>query len=234
MVSLAIRTRREEQMDSAELDAATYARVLADLARVNWWTLTARSTLHFLGRATVGLGAFRLLDVGFGHGDMLRGIARWAARNGKRVELVGVDLNPRSEAIARAATASDAPISWCTGDYRDQPGPFDFIVSSQVTHHMTDAELGAFLRDMEARATRGWLIGDLHRHAFSYHGFPLLARLLHVHRIVREDGQLSIARSFRPHEWRNIIADAGIDTSQVTIARYFPFRLCVERLRGDR
>jgi SAM-dependent methyltransferase len=234
MASLAIRTRQEEQMDSAELDAATYARVLGDLARVNWWTLTARATLDFLTRATVGLGAFRLLDVGFGHGDMLRGIARWAERHGKRVELVGVDLNPRSEAIARAATAGDAPIRYCTGDYRDQPGPFDFIVSSQVAHHMTDAELEAFLRDMETRAARGWMIGDLHRHAFSYHGFPLLAHLLRVHRIVREDGQLSIARSFRPHEWRSILTAAGLDPDQVTIARYFPFRLCVERLRANR
>jgi 2-polyprenyl-3-methyl-5-hydroxy-6-metoxy-1,4-benzoquinol methylase len=232
--SLAVRSRQEEQMDAVELDTAIYARVLADLARVNWWTLTARSTLAFLSRATVGLDSFRLLDVGFGHGDLLRAIARWAGRHGKRAELVGVDLNPRSEAIARAATAADATIDYRTGDYRDQEGPFDFIVSSQVTHHMSDAELLAFIADMEARAERGWLISDLHRHVFSYHGFPLLARLLGVHRIVREDGQLSIARSFRPPEWGSIVGAAGVDPRDVTIARYFPFRLCVERLRAHR
>jgi hypothetical protein len=52
-----------------------------------------------------------------------------------------------------------------------------------------------------------------------------------VHRIVREDGQLSIARSFRPAEWRAILADAGIPPASVRIVRRFPFRLCVERVR---
>jgi hypothetical protein len=93
---------------------------------------------------------------------------------------------------------------------------------------MTDEQLLAFLRHMEASTDRGWLVNDLHRHALSYRGFPLLAGLLRVHRIVREDGQLSIARSFRVAEWRDILAAAGVPGR---IVRYFPFRLCVERLR---
>lgn len=230
MTSLAIRSRQEEQMDAVELDAATYGRVLTDLSRVNRWTFTARPTLGFLDRAAGDLASFRLLDVGFGHGDMLRAIARWARLRNKSVDLVGVDLNPRSEAIAKAATPGDLGIDYRTGDYRDQPGPFDFIISSQVTHHMTDAQLFAFIAHMEASASRGWLISDLHRHGFSYRGFPLLARLLGVHRIVREDGQLSIARSFRPAEWCAILDAAGIGSQGVAIRRRFPFRLCVERV----
>jgi hypothetical protein len=84
---------------------------------------------------------------------------------------------------------------------------------------------------MKEKARRGWLICDLHRHGFAYWGFPLLARLLVVHRIVREDGRLSIARSFRPAEWEEILRDAGIDPDLVTIVRRFPFRLCVERVK---
>jgi hypothetical protein len=120
------------------------------------------------------------------------------------------------------------PIEWRTGDYRDL-GSFDFVISSLVAHHMSDGELRTFLRWMEANARRGWLVNDLHRHAFAYRGYPFLARLLRVHRIVREDGQLSIARSFRPQEWEHILASAGIDGARVE--RRFPFRLCVERLR---
>ena len=96
---------------------------------------------------------------------------------------------------------------------------------------MSDSELIAFLRWMEAHARRGWLVNDLHRHRFSYSGFPLLARLLRVHRIVREDGRLSIARAFRKPEWRAILAEAGVPEGAARIVRYFPFRLCVERLR---
>lgn len=50
---------------------------------------------------------------------MLRRIARWAARRGVAVELVGVDLNPRSELGRLRLHAADLPIRWITGDYAD-------------------------------------------------------------------------------------------------------------------
>jgi SAM-dependent methyltransferase len=216
-------------MDDPALDPEVYAAVLHDLARVNFWTLAARPTIGFLARGTRGMPAFRLMDVGFGHGDMLRRIARWARRRGIAVDLIGVDLNPGSVAAARAATPIHWPIEYRTADYRDVAGPLDFVISSLVAHHMTDDELTDFIRFMEKRSDRGWLINDLHRLGLAYHGFPLLARLLRVHRIVREDGQVSIGRAFRPAEWRAILDRAG--APEARIVRRFPFRLCVERLR---
>ena len=227
---LAVRSHHEEQMDSATLDAETYARVLHDLARVNAWTFTAHPLLAFLDKATVGMKRFRLLDVGFGGGDLLRRVAGWARRRSIAATLIGVDINPRSAAIAQEATPPGMPIEYLTGDCHDLPGTFDFIVSSQVAHHMTDEQLSRFLHFMEERASRGWLVSDLHRHGFAYRGFPLLARLIGVHRIVREDGQLSIARAFRPDEWRQILRDANMPPD-VSIIRRFPFRLSIERIR---
>ena len=204
---------------------------LHDLARVNRATFTAWPTLAFLKRAIGEAKSFRLLDVGFGDGDVLRAVARWARRRGIAAELVGVDLNEKSVKAARDATPPGMAIDYRAGDYADQAGPFDFVVSSQVTHHMTDPQLLAFLRYMEAEARRGWLICDLHRLAFSYWGFPLLARLLMVHRIVREDGRLSIARSFRKGEWEVYLREAKIDPAEVRIVRRFASRLCVERIK---
>jgi 2-polyprenyl-3-methyl-5-hydroxy-6-metoxy-1,4-benzoquinol methylase len=231
MADLAIRSRQDEQMDSPDLDPAVYEKVLHDLARVNRWTFTARPVLAYMKRAIGEAKAFRLMDVGFGDGDILRAIARWARGRGIAADLVGVDLNEKSVAAARAATPADLAIDYRAGDYLGQAGPFDFIISSQVTHHMTDDQLLGFLRHMEAEARMGWLICDLHRHGFAHWGFPLLARLLMVHRIVREDGRLSIARSFRTADWEAYLAEAGIPRAAVTIARRFPFRLCVERIR---
>lgn len=232
MNRLAVRSRQEEQMDAPDLDPAVYEQVLHDLARVNRWTMTARPTIAYLERAIGAHRRFRLLDVGFGDGDILRAIARWARKRGIEADLIGVDLNAKSVAAAKAATPADYRIGYVAGDYADQPGSFDFIVSSQVAHHMTDQQLRAFLRFIEEKARVGWLISDLHRHGFSYRAFPLLARLMRVHRIVREDGQLSIARSFRPAEWEAILAEAGIEPETVRIVRRFPFRLCIERVRN--
>ena len=231
MVDLAIRSRQDEQMDSADLDPAVYEQVMHGLARVNKFTFTAHPTLAFLKRAIGSAKRFRLMDVGFGDGDILRAIARWARRRGVEADLVGVDLNEKSLRAAHAATPPDLKIDYRIGDYLDQPGPFDFIISSQTTHHMTDEQLLTFIRHMEKETRMGWLICDLHRHRFAHWGFPILARLLMVHRIVREDGTLSIARSFRPHDWREILAEAGIPLDQVHIVRRFAFRLCVERVK---
>ena len=231
-MSLRERAIADELMDAPDLDAATYAAVVGDLAEVNVVTMAARPTLAFLSRAFAARPGkrLRILDVGFGDGDMLRRIARWAAKHGHEPELVGVDLNPRSELAARAHTPPGLPIRWLTGDYADLADePWDCVISSLVAHHMSHAELVAFLRFMDAHAGVGWLVNDLHRHRLAHLGFPILARLAGWHRIVRVDGTLSIARSYRPTEWPPILAEAEIDGAQVY--RTFPFRLCVEKIR---
>jgi 2-polyprenyl-3-methyl-5-hydroxy-6-metoxy-1,4-benzoquinol methylase len=249
---LNVRSLAEEQMDAAELDPATYTRVLGDLARVNTVTLARRPTLRFLkqvqreeaGRRMaerraevgelmpmrVGPVPLKILDVGFGDGDMLRTIARWAGRNFITPELVGIDLNPGSAPAARAATPAELGIDYRTGDYRDLAGEgWDVIISSLVAHHMGPVQLVEFLGFMDREVRCGWFVNDLHRHGFAYAGYPLLARIMGWHRIVREDGQLSIARSFRPPEWPPILAEAGVTGAEVV--RRFPFRLCVQKIR---
>jgi len=225
-VTLATRADGPELMDADDLDPAVYAAVVADLARVNRVTLAARPTLAFLDRIARGASSLRIVDIGFGDGDMLRRIERWATKRRLPVELVGVDLNPRSEQAARAHTPPGSTIRWVTGDYADQGGGWDAAISSLVAHHMTGAELVAFLRWMEGHAAN-WFVNDLMRHGVAHRGFPLLARLARWHPIVRHDGTLSIARSLRPAEWPPLLAAAGVTGARVR--RVFPFRLCVER-----
>ena len=100
-------------------------------------------------------------------------------------------------------------------------------MSSQFAHHLTDDELVRFIQWQEAHAVRGWFIADLHRHWMSYYGFPLLARAMRWHRLVREDGAVSIARAFRAKELRGVLARAG--ASGARVRWHVPFRLCVSR-----
>lgn len=237
--SLARPIAREEEMDAADLPPAHYAKVLADLSRINGLTLARRPTMGFLGRVRArgmeagGIGAkpWRILDVGFGAGDMLLAIARWGDAHGVALDLVGVDLNPKSAPVAAARLGDRARL--ITGDYRDLAGQgWDIILSSLVAHHMDGGQRRDFLRFMEAEGTRGWLVNDLHRQRLPFAGYPLLASLALVDPIVRRDGQLSVGRSFRRAEWQATLADALSDTaSQCRIFRSFPYRLCVERIR---
>jgi SAM-dependent methyltransferase len=222
-----------EVMDDPALPRADYERCLHDLAAVNRVTFTHLPTLRWLSQATRDLPAaspVSILDVACGEGDLLRAIHRWANRRDLPVRLEGIDLNPRSAAAAAAQTPPDMQIAWRTGDvfaYRPDPAP-DFIVSSQFTHHLSDAEVVRFLRWLEASAGRGWFIADLHRSAFAYWGFGLLATVARWHRIVRDDGMVSVARSFRRSEWRRLLAEAGVPGE----IRWRPaFRWCVGRLK---
>ena len=227
---LAQRALADELMDSEDLDADTYAAVVRDLAKVNTLTLARQPTLRFLKEIAPKRESIRILDVGFGDGDMLRAIAKWSRAVGQPVELVGIDLNPRSALAASASTPADMAIEYRTGDYADlSGGAWDVILSSLVAHHMTHGQLINFLQFMDKEATRGWFINDLHRHGVAWTGFPLLARLMRWHAIVRHDGQLSIARSYRHGEWGSILAEAGVSGARVT--HIFPFRLCVAKFR---
>lgn len=248
---LATRAIAEELMDAEDLDAATYAAVVHDLAKVNTLTMARRPTLRFLADVQHRLASrwlagateqhgsgirlrppktkMRILDVGFGDGDMLRAIHAWGASRHVDLTLVGIDLNARSADAARQSTPNNFNIDYRTGDYADLASEhWDVIISSLVAHHMTPEQLIAFIRFMDAQAKAGWFINDLHRHGFAYFGFPLLAAIMRWHPIVRHDGQLSIARSYRPNEWPAILAEAGV--TDATVSRKFPFRLCVTKI----
>src|SRR3546814_7738392 len=82
MRNLAIRAQEGEQMDSPDLPEPVYREVLGGLRRINAATLANRPTLDFLSRAARRDRPFRLLDVGFGDGGMLRSkIGRAHVRN---------------------------------------------------------------------------------------------------------------------------------------------------------
>jgi SAM-dependent methyltransferase len=230
-MSLATRSTADERMDTDCADYADYARCLRDLSRVNTVTLTHRPMLAWLGRETGSLSAFSLLDVACGHGDALRRIRAWSDSRGLTARLEGIDLNPWAIRAATEATPEAADIRFTEGDAFAMPAdrPFDFIISSQFTHHLPDAAIVQFIRWMEAHAERGWFIGDLHRHWFPYYGFELLARIALWHRFVRQDGRVSIARSFVRGDWDRLLQSAGLPETEATVTWHMPFRFSVAR-----
>lgn len=236
MRDLTHRCTEPELMDADDLDPAEFAACMKDLARVNSVSLARVPTIAFLDRATRHLSrddCISVLDVGFGDGDMLRAIHGWARRNDRSVRLVGIDINPRSAPTAGASTLADCNIVYLTGDAFALPAeePFDFIISSLVAHHMQDADLVRFLAWMESHAVRGWFINDLHRHMIAYVGFAVISTIARWHYIVRHDGLVSIARSFRRSDWDALLSAGGIDRADAKVAWRFPFRFCVARLR---
>jgi SAM-dependent methyltransferase len=204
---------------------------LVDLATVNRLTFAARPTLGFLGSLPRQAQPLRILDVGSGGGDMLRRIERWAAARRIAVQLTGIDLNPYGARAAAEFTPTTSRIRYLTGDATAFTEPTDVILSSLLTHHLTDAELIRFLAWMESTAHLGWFINDLVREATPMRLFSLLARTLRWHRFVQHDGPVSFRRALREPDWQRLFAAAHLDPATITLARHTPGRLCVARRR---
>jgi SAM-dependent methyltransferase len=207
---------------------------LIDLAQVNRLTLASRPTLHWLDElvaARKSTEPLRIVDVGFGGGDMLRRIARWATRRGIAVQLTGIDLNPHAARAAREFTSANVAIDWITGDAFSYTEPADVILSSLFTHHLPEPDIVRFLAWMDSVARRGWFINDLVREKTPLQLFTVLSRLARWHRFVRHDGPVSFRRSFREADWQRMLSAAGIPLAAITLQRWTPGRLCVGRLR---
>jgi hypothetical protein len=110
------------------------------------------------------------------------------------------------------------------------PVPIDFVVSSLVTHHMSDDLIAKFLRWMEETTRKGWLIYDLQRHPVPYYFITFMGKLTRLHPIVIHDGRISVARSLTRTEWLARIGEAGIARDAVRL-RWFLFRFAIGRLR---
>jgi 2-polyprenyl-3-methyl-5-hydroxy-6-metoxy-1,4-benzoquinol methylase len=232
-MDFSIRSTQPEELDDDSTDLAIYQRCLTELAVINRLTLTHRPTLRWLAQAAKALPAgatFSVLDVGYGDGDLLRAIARWARQRRLNVRLSGIDRNPRSAVTAQSATPADMLIDYQTGDvlsYRPAE-PVDFVVSSHVAHHLSDEEVVEFLIWLEDNSRYGWHVADLQRHVLAYHSFSVLATLMGWHRIVRDDGLISIARSFRRKDWQEFVDKADVPAE---ISWHTVFRFCVSRMK---
>ena len=143
-----------------------------------------------------------------------------------RAELVGVELNERSARSIREESRGFDSIASVRADALRLPfgdGAFDYAVCSLFTHHFTDEGVVLVLREMARVARRRVFVIDLHRHALAYLLYTTAGRLLVRTALVREDGALSILRSFRPDELRRLASDAGL--REIEVRRRFPFRL---------
>lgn len=205
---------------------------LRDLARVNTWFLGYRPTLKWLDSLHLEhlRRPIRILDVGCGYGDTLRKIEAWAHRQSLPVELIGLDLNPDTIAIAAAASPG-SHIRWVAGDVfaLTLEEPVDLVISALFTHHLDDRNVIRFLRLMEQATSLGWFVNDLSRARTPYHLFGWFARFARLHRFVRHDGPVSFARAFTPADWQALSRSAGLAASEYELQAFAPARLCVSR-----
>lgn len=234
---------RQRSLELENLDKGTYTPeeyegCLVELRRVNHWLGDARALREtlFTEIERAGLKSFTVLDVGAGSGELLRVTAQWARQTDRSARLFGLELNQRS-ARAILDESDDLPeISSVQGNGLTLPfadHSFDYVIQSLTLHHFDDEGAIGILRQMGRVATRGVFVIDLHRNPVAYYFYTTIGRLILHNRLIREDGALSILRSFKPEELE--VLGRKADLPNVSVAKLFPSRLVLSAsMNGDR
>ena len=222
------RSEELEHMDKGDYTSEEYEGCMVELRRVNRFLGDAAVWRRELREESVRvpLKDFSVLDVGAGTGELLRVAARWARESGRHARLVGLELNARSAKGIVEESKRLSEVCSVRGDALRLPfddGCFDFAICSLFTHHFKNEQVIVILRELSRIARRRVFVIDLYRHPLAYFLYTTVGHLFLYNRLLREDGALSILRSFLPAELQQLARQAHL--KNVCVQRRFPFRL---------
>jgi SAM-dependent methyltransferase len=217
-----MRTRRldPELLDNPEQDRVELDESLVMVAQVNRWLGGLASVQRYLDEYRNR--PCRILDIGTGNGDTAADLLR--SLGSREWTVTGLDISPLTAGLARARHPDQV---FVTADAMQLPfaaDSFDVVVSFLTLHHFDDALAAALVSEM-TRVSRGRvLISDLERTRLNYLGARLMAATLwRRNRLTRNDGPLSVLKSFRSDELLAIGKAAGLPEAHVQ--RRFFYRL---------
>jgi SAM-dependent methyltransferase len=229
------RSREPERLDTGEYTRAEYDAYLREARFINRWlgdnAALSGTLLPEIER--LDLKEFSVLDVAAGSGELLRYIEEYARHANRRATLVGLDLNSRSLRAMKKRWNALWAIHPVRGDALKLPfadGSFDFCISSLFTHHLSDKKIVDLLREMKRVSRRGVFSIDLHRRPMAVVLFRVFCAVFGMSPLVRDDGSLSILKSFRPDELLRLAKNANLKDPSVELR--LPYRLVLQSTWG--
>jgi 2-polyprenyl-3-methyl-5-hydroxy-6-metoxy-1,4-benzoquinol methylase len=221
LFDLAHRRLVPEEMDDPAISTDHLHNALAGLRRLNIASRSARIVwwpIQQLAR-TLSLPRLRILDVATGSGDIPIALWRQARRAGLHVDILGIDVNPRSVELAREqAQAAKAAVAFeCHNALTDElPQGFDVVMCSLFLHHLSEPDSVKLLRRMATAAKLLGLVSDLRRSGDGLFLAYAASRLLSRSPVVHADAVRSVRAAFTMRELGKLATDAGIWQYEVT------------------
>jgi len=209
-----------ELMDDPNVDEATLQAALTEVTRVNKYLggqqVTLKGLRYFFDRFPQK--NYTILDVGCGDGAMLRSIAIFARQRSISVTLIGIDINPKSIALAKERSQNFPELSFQVQDVfklKDTHQEIDIITSTLTMHHFTDAEIIKFLGQFLKLANLGVVINDLQRSKIAYRLFQAYSSLFMRSAMARHDGLISIERAFTKNDLLSFTSKLGVQSFNI-------------------
>ncbi|MGH9949331.1 MAG: methyltransferase domain-containing protein [Pyrinomonadaceae bacterium] len=209
-----------ERQDTGDFTAAEHRRWQTEMWFIHRMFGEVRALRRSIGRELRKAAQNRvsILDVGAGTGDMLRVLQK---RN-RSAFCVGAELDMISAAFIAGNRIAAVNCNALRLPFADNS--FDLVYCSLMFHHLKDENAVELLREMRRVAKQKLFVIDLRRSAAAYYLYKLFGSVL-LQPLTREDGALSVLRSFRQNELRELAVKAGLIEIEVTKSAAFRFIL---------
>ncbi len=222
------RSKEEEIMDDFRLQGPELEETLQDLDKVNKWLGGNKITLEGVEKV-INSACFRpplrILDVGCGNGSVLKEVAQLGRKRGIKMQLKGIDANEHAIEIARRNCKDYPEISFEAQDVFSEEfvqESTDVLLCTLTLHHFKDEEIRRLLQVFVQKSSMGIVINDLKRSKLAYRLFQLFCAAFIHNDIAREDGLVSIKRSFRKKDLLSY--GKGLDVRKQEIHEKWAFR----------
>jgi len=212
MIDLRQRSYQKELMDGDDIPFPAMAQTLKELNIVNTQLGGHAITIEGVRQLIGTKDQLVVCEIGCGGGDNLFAVYKYCLKKDIPVRFIGIDMNPECIAFAKQQYPQ-LPCEWICNDYAltDLSGKEpDIIFSSLFCHHFTDAQLVQMLQWLKENSRSGFFINDLHRHWLAYYLIKYITMFFSRSYLVKNDACLSVARSFRKNEWKDLFRQAGI------------------------
>lgn len=205
--------------DEARLFATYRHFATANRAVSGWRRLYATRLRPLLSTAHT-----RLLDVGFGGGDIPRALATWAEADGLALEVTAIDPDERALRFAAKTDAGGRVryLAASSAELRARGERFDVVISNHVLHHLDDGARTALLDDSAALAGRLAIHDDIERSRLAYGLYAVGALPFAADSYALVDGLRSIRRSYTAPELARLAPGWRVE-------RMFPWRVLLTR-----
>ncbi len=211
---LSRRAAQAEYFDS-DRPAAEMAEFYLCLGRANRFFGFAQPFQRLLPKLSqeAACRSLSILDVGAGDGSLGRVLTQWAAARGWDWRFTNLDLHPHK-------LNSDPGTVFVAGSALALPfsdASFDLVIASNMTHHLSDADVPRHLREAWRLARLAVVVIDMHRNLALYAIIWLLMRLRRFPKTFRGDALLSVKRAWRVPELQRLAEQAGLTDVQVRL-----------------
>lgn len=149
---------------------------------------------------------YTIIDLGCGHGDILRLVADFGRKNDYQFKLIGIDANQDAITYASELSVDYPEITFENYDIFSkefQNLDYDIALATLFLHHFKTEKLEVLLKQLSGKAKLGLVINDLQRSEMAYGLFKLLSMVISNQMIV-EDGLTSILRAFKRKDLENL------------------------------